>query len=82
MEIVNTLEIDDATQRTDILERISEVYGQLNRARAVLEGRRKELGTREGRAEFGAQFKLLTQAVSNISVSATRRKRPMSSSPS
>ena len=65
MEIVNTLEIDDTTARTDILERISEVYGQLNRAKAILQARRRELGSGEARAEFGAQFKLLSQSVTN-----------------
>ena len=63
-EVVGGLEIDDATVRTRILEEISEVMGSLNRGRAVLEARRKELASVEGRAEFGAQFKLLAQAVS------------------
>lgn len=65
MEVVAGLEIDDATARTEIVEAISEVYGQLNRARAVLSSRIQELGTTEGRAEFGAQFTLLSQTVSN-----------------
>ncbi len=65
MEIVNTLEIEDSTQRTAILERISEVYGLLNRSKAVLATNSKELAGKEGRAEFGAQFKVLSQAVSN-----------------
>nr|MDA3959866.1 DNA repair ATPase [Planctomycetota bacterium] len=65
MEVVNGLDIADATARTDIIEAISEVYGQLNRARAVLGSRRQELGASEGRAEFAAQFTLLSQTVSN-----------------
>ena len=65
MEVVTGLEIDDATARTEIVEAISETYGQLNRARAVLKSRQQDLGTREGRAEFGAQFTLLSQTVSN-----------------
>ncbi len=63
-EILDNLEIEDATIRTGILERISEVLGALNRGRALLRGRRKELRSHEGVAEFGAQFKLLSQSVS------------------
>ncbi len=62
-DIINGLKIDDPTVRTRILEGISEVYAQLNRARATLAGRRKELAASEGRSEFGAQFKLFGQAV-------------------
>ncbi|MEM6793090.1 MAG: DNA repair ATPase [Acidobacteriota bacterium] len=63
-EVVGSLEIDDPTQRTSILEGISEVLSSLNRGRAVVEARRKELLSVEGRAEFGAQFQLLSQSVS------------------
>ncbi len=62
-EVVAGLEVDDPNQRTEILERISEVFGHLNRARATAQARRKALMSTEGRAEFAAQFKLLGQAV-------------------
>ncbi|MBX3251184.1 MAG: DNA repair ATPase [Myxococcales bacterium] len=64
-EIVQGLDVDDATARTQILEGISEVYALLNRVRASAVARRRELASQEGRAEFGAQFKLLAQAVSS-----------------
>jgi hypothetical protein len=64
-EVLGTLEIDDATKRTEILERISEVYGQLNRAKAIVGARRKDLLGTEGRAEFAAEFKLFGQAVTS-----------------
>ncbi len=64
-EVVQNLKIDDATQRTSILEGISEVFAQLNRTRATIESRRRELMTREGKAEFSAQFALLGQSVSS-----------------
>jgi MoxR-like ATPase len=64
-EVISGLQIDDATARTTILEGISEVFGQLNRVRAILEGHRKQLLGREGRAEFGAQFKLFGQSVAS-----------------
>ncbi len=64
-DVVGNLKIDDATLRTRILEGISEVLGTLNRARAILQNRRKELLSREGVAEFGARFKLFGQNVSS-----------------
>ncbi|MBU7598850.1 DNA repair ATPase [Streptomyces sp. P38-E01] len=62
-DVVGGLDIADATVRTDLLERIGEMTGLVNRARAVLDGRRKELLESEGRAEFSAEFTLLGQAV-------------------
>ncbi|MEU5884174.1 DNA repair ATPase [Spirillospora sp. NPDC047279] len=62
-EVVGTLDVTDATIRTTILERAGEVMGGLNRARAVLDARRRELLDIEGRAAFAAEFALLDQAV-------------------
>ncbi|MGW2215442.1 DNA repair ATPase [Nonomuraea sp. NPDC001684] len=63
-EVVGSLEIADATVRTSILGRIAEVLAGVNRARAVLDGRRRELLGSEGRAAFAAEFALFGQAVS------------------
>ncbi|GLK08194.1 hypothetical protein GCM10017600_15990 [Streptosporangium carneum] len=63
IEVVGTLDIADATVRTSILERIGEVLGGVNRARATLEARRGELLATEGRAAFAAEFTLLGQAI-------------------
>ncbi|WP_433451461.1 DNA repair ATPase [Streptomyces sp. CA-142005] len=62
-EVVTGLDIADATVRTAVLERIAEVLGGVNRARATLDARRRSLKDREGRAEFGAETALLAQAV-------------------
>ncbi|WP_338894633.1 DNA repair ATPase [Streptomyces sp. TG1A-60] len=62
-EVVAGLDIGDATVRTSVLERIAEVMGGVNRARATLDGRRRELHEREGRAEFAAELALLGQAI-------------------
>jgi hypothetical protein len=62
-DVIGSLDIADATMRTAILERIGEVLGALNRARATLEGRRRDLLATEGRAEFAAEFALLGQAI-------------------
>ena len=65
IEVIGGLDVGDPNERTRILENISEVFGQLNRVRAVLEGRRKSLLRNEAKAEFAAQFKLLGQGVSS-----------------
>ncbi|MGW2701552.1 DNA repair ATPase [Streptomyces sp. NPDC001340] len=62
-EVVTGLDIADATVRTAILERIAEVLGGVNRARATLDARRRTLLDYEGRAEFAAETALLAQAV-------------------
>ncbi|MCX5274921.1 DNA repair ATPase [Streptomyces virginiae] len=70
VEVVAGLDIGDATVRTTILERIAEVLGSVNRARATLGARRRELLDREGRAEFAAEFALLGQAVTGALAAA------------
>lgn len=62
-DVASNLQVDDPTARTRILEQISEVFAHQNRVRATLAGRRKELLSAEGKAEFGAQFKLFGQSV-------------------
>lgn len=69
-EVVAGLDIGDATARTTILERIAEVLGGLNRARAILAARRRELLDREGRAAFAAEFALLGQSVTGAVAAA------------
>ncbi|MEU4500062.1 DNA repair ATPase [Streptomyces sp. NPDC024089] len=69
-EVVAGLDIGDTTVRTSILERIAEVLGGVNRARATLEARRRELLDHEGRAEFAAEFALLGQAVTGAIAAA------------
>ena len=63
--VIGNLKIDDTTKRTSILENITDAFGRVHRARATIESRYRELGTKEGRAEFGAQVKLLTQSVAS-----------------
>ncbi|MFB7913563.1 DNA repair ATPase [Streptomyces sp. NPDC056061] len=69
-DVVAGLDIGDATVRTSILERIAEVLGGVNRARATLDARRRELLDHEGRAEFAAEFALLGQAVTGALAAA------------
>ena len=62
-EVVTGLDIGDTTVRTSVLERIAEVVGAVNRARAVLETHRRALLDEESRAGFAAEIGLLGQAV-------------------
>jgi len=70
-ETIAGLPIEDPTVRTKILDGTSTAFSQQNRARAVLDGRQKELSAGEGRAEFGVQFKLLSQSVTSALALAT-----------
>ena len=65
IEIVSNLKIDDATQRTAIIDSISSIFSTVNQARALLKKKIRELASVEGVAEFNSQMKLLNQAVVN-----------------
>lgn len=75
IEIVSNLKIEDATQTTRIIDHISNIYSDLNQVRAALRRKKRELMSTEAVAEFGAQVKLLGQAVTNyLDVSDTPEK--------
>ncbi|NLE37903.1 MAG: AAA family ATPase, partial [Pirellulaceae bacterium] len=65
IDVVSNLKIDDATQRTTIVDGISTIYAQLNQTRAALKNKIGDLGKGEAVAEFASQLKLLNQAVVN-----------------
>lgn len=60
-ETVSNLQIDDTTQRTQIIDAIGDVFASVNRVRSSLKNRRRDLVGVEGRAEFASQMKLLEQ---------------------
>lgn len=62
-EVVSNLKIDDATQRTAIIDRISALYSRINQVRAALKTRAGELMKVEGQAEFTSQLKLISQSI-------------------
>lgn len=64
-EVLNGLQIDDATKRTKILDDISEIYSKLNKVKALGRNRRKQLGSNEANAEFAAQFRLFSQSINS-----------------
>jgi hypothetical protein len=65
IEIVSNLKIDDATQRTEIIDNISTIFSRLNQSRSALKNRTQQLAASEGAAEFHSQLKLLDQSVAN-----------------
>jgi hypothetical protein len=65
IDVVSNLKIEDATKTTAIIDGISTIYATLNGVRAELKQSRRELAKSEGVAQFGAQMKLLSQAVVN-----------------
>jgi hypothetical protein len=62
-EVVGGLNAGDPTQKAKILEDISEVFSKLNRARATVQAKKKELTGTEKRGEFASQFKLFAQSI-------------------
>ncbi|TQM05773.1 dynein-related subfamily AAA family protein [Pseudoxanthomonas sp. 3HH-4] len=74
-ELMATLKVDDATQRTRVVDALSAIYARLNQVRARTTQRRRELGSAEAVAQFGAQFTLFGQAVSNALAMATTPER-------
>lgn len=64
-ELMGSLKVDDATVRTRIIDSISEVYSKLNQSKATANHKRKSLGSEEAVAQFGAQFKLFSQSITN-----------------
>lgn len=65
-DVVNNLNIEDTTKTTAIVDIITGVYGHINRAKAVARGLHQNLGKEEASAEFAAQYKLLTQTITNF----------------
>jgi len=64
-DVINNLDIEDATKTTRIVDNITDVYAGVNRTRAEIRNLRKDLGKGEAKAEFAAQYKLLTQSITN-----------------
>ncbi|KGE15058.1 DNA repair ATPase [Sphingobacterium deserti] len=65
IDILNSLKIEDATQTTKIVEKISIIFSSLNEVRAQLTRKLQSLRSSEATAEFSAQLTLLEQSVTN-----------------
>ncbi len=74
-ELMGSLKIDDATQRTEVVDRISSIYARLNQVRARAEQRKSGLGSAENVAQFAAQLALFSQSiVSALNLAQTPEK--------
>lgn len=72
IDTISNLKITDATQTTQIIEKITEIYGQYNQIKGGLVAKRKSLLSGEAKLEFEAKVRLLEQSVSNyIDISET-----------
>lgn len=64
-ELLATLKVGDATVHTRIIDGIAAVYAKLNQSKAQAGHKQKSFGSAEATAQFGAQFKLLSQSITN-----------------
>ncbi|MDR2299744.1 MAG: DNA repair ATPase [Comamonas sp.] len=62
-ELMSSLQIADATQRTQVVDRISTIYARLNQVRARAQQRKSTLGSAENVAQFAAQLALFSQSI-------------------
>lgn len=62
---INNIEVKDSTITSTILDYVSEVFAKLNQTAAKLKNVKKSFLSKEAKTEFAAQFKLLSQSVSN-----------------
>lgn len=65
IETVSNLQIEDTTQSTAIIDRISGLYAEFNQLKARIKQARKKLSQSEGASEFKAQIRLVDQSLSN-----------------
>jgi len=75
IDILNSLKIEDTTQTTKIVAKISVIFSSLNEVRAQLTRKLNTLRSHEATAEFAAQLTLLEQSVTNyLELSGTAEK--------
>jgi hypothetical protein len=65
IDILHSLKIEDTTQTTRIIEKISVIFASLNEVRAQLTRKLNTLKSSEAIAEFSAQLTLLEQSIVN-----------------
>lgn len=75
IDILNSLKIEDTTQTTRIIEKISLIFASLNEVRAQLKKKIDSLKNKEAVAGFRAQLTLLEQSIVNfLELSTTPEK--------
>ncbi len=75
IDIVRSLQIDDTTEQTRIVEAITAIYQVVNQVKEALKNKSRTLMSAEGAAQFNAQMLLLSQtAVNYLDMSGTPDK--------
>ncbi len=75
IDILNSLKIEDTTQTTRIIEKISLIFSSLNEVRAQLRKKIDSLKSKEAGGEFKAQLTLLEQSIVNYLELATNPEK-------
>ncbi|SHF84825.1 DNA repair ATPase [Dysgonomonas macrotermitis] len=75
IDILNSLKIEDTTEATRIVEKISLIFSSLNEVRAQLKRKIDSLKSQEAIADFKAQLTLLEQSIVNYLELATSPER-------
>ncbi len=65
IDIVSNLEIEDTSHSTKIIDNISLIFATINQLKASIKSKKKNLGTKEAKADFSAQLKLINQSIIN-----------------
>lgn len=63
--LASSLNIDDTTQRTYIVEAVSNIYARMNQSMAHARSRSKTLASSESIAQFAAQFQMISQSLAH-----------------
>ncbi len=71
VDIVNNLEIEDASHSTAIIDAISYLFASINQLKAALKKKLKAVNATESKADFIAQMKLFDQSIVNFIDMAT-----------
>ncbi|MBE98797.1 DNA repair ATPase [Flavobacterium coralii] len=65
IDIVSNLKIEDTSKSTQIINNISLIFATLNRVKADIKNKITSLGSKEAKADFAAQVKLIDQSIVN-----------------
>ncbi|QYJ69165.1 DNA repair ATPase [Flavobacterium litorale] len=71
IDIVSNLNIEDTSKSTHIINTISLIFATLNRVKADIKNKISSLGSKEAKADFAAQIKLIDQSIVNALDRAT-----------
>lgn len=71
IDIVSNLKIEDTSKSTHIINNISLIFATLNRVKADIKNKITSLGSKEAKADFAAQIKLIDQSIVNALDRAT-----------